>query len=640
MRSLTAVEAAVPSPGHRRRQLRHRTRSDARLRQVRVTHRDRVPQPRPGARPSSTSRPQRCHPSGSTATSIDVGQVDDGRLALDGLARAEHARRRSADGLLPRRGRSASSGRPRGQAGLRLRDDVPAGGAACLRLLRPARPQGGLPRHGDRPTDWIVLGNGAAQQTEPGSVDACRDQAACRPTSPRWWPGPITRSPPSTTASCSGCTAGRPLRAHLDKDAEELFTVTGQCFDEYHRLFGIRYPFGEYHQAFVPGVQRRRDGEPWLRDVHRRPGVQGSGHGLAARGPRQRRGARDGTPVVRRPGHDEVVGRPLAQRVVRGVHGLPRPPTTSPSSTTSGSSTPSARRHGAWPPTSARRRHPIAGNGARDAQQALTRLRRDLLQQGRSRPAPAQRLPRRGGVHRRRGRPPRDELLRQRHAGRPARLLGPRQRQGRHAHGREAWLRTKGVDTPQRRAHRRLQRVVIHRQNGSPESTLDPTRSRSRRTTQAQGDRARCRRARGDSVTCPSEGSARDGLCSPTRVTRPGPRSSRRRLALQRGARAAPAHRRPVARARRSGVRSARDSATPRSTRRSTCPPSSRRCRATVTSPSRPCWSAAAAAQSVRWAATSPHQTTANASPPSPSRSSTGCTRKQPPAHRHSSLVT
>ena len=42
------------------------------------------------------------------------------------------------------------------------------------------------------------------------------------------------------------------MARHLDHDAEELFTVTGQSFDELHRLFGMRYPFGEYHQAFVP----------------------------------------------------------------------------------------------------------------------------------------------------------------------------------------------------------------------------------------------------------------------------------------------------------------------------------------------------------------------------------------------------
>ena len=60
----------------------------------------------------------------------------------------------------------------------------------------------------------------------------------------------------SVTSEHDGIVLGlhcrQTLAPHLDKDAEELFTVTGQCFDEFHRLFGIRYPFGEYHQAFVP----------------------------------------------------------------------------------------------------------------------------------------------------------------------------------------------------------------------------------------------------------------------------------------------------------------------------------------------------------------------------------------------------
>jgi aminopeptidase N len=38
----------------------------------------------------------------------------------------------------------------------------------------------------------------------------------------------------------------------LDADADELFTMTRQCFDRFHELFGIRYPFGKYDQAFVP----------------------------------------------------------------------------------------------------------------------------------------------------------------------------------------------------------------------------------------------------------------------------------------------------------------------------------------------------------------------------------------------------
>ena len=49
-----------------------------------------------------------------------------------------------------------------------------------------------------------------------------------------------------------GLSARASIARHLDHDAEEIFTVTGQCFDEFHRLFGVRYPFGDYHQAFVP----------------------------------------------------------------------------------------------------------------------------------------------------------------------------------------------------------------------------------------------------------------------------------------------------------------------------------------------------------------------------------------------------
>ncbi|GAA3577292.1 aminopeptidase N [Microlunatus spumicola] len=42
------------------------------------------------------------------------------------------------------------------------------------------------------------------------------------------------------------------LRAELEAQAPDMLAVTAASFDYYHRLFGIRYPFGEYHQAFVP----------------------------------------------------------------------------------------------------------------------------------------------------------------------------------------------------------------------------------------------------------------------------------------------------------------------------------------------------------------------------------------------------
>ena len=49
-----------------------------------------------------------------------------------------------------------------------------------------------------------------------------------------------------------GLSARASIARQLDDDAEEIFTVTAQSFDEFHRLFGVRYPFGDYHQAFVP----------------------------------------------------------------------------------------------------------------------------------------------------------------------------------------------------------------------------------------------------------------------------------------------------------------------------------------------------------------------------------------------------
>jgi aminopeptidase N len=42
------------------------------------------------------------------------------------------------------------------------------------------------------------------------------------------------------------------LADQLDAQAEEIFTVTKQCFDRYHEMFDIRYPFGHYQQAFAP----------------------------------------------------------------------------------------------------------------------------------------------------------------------------------------------------------------------------------------------------------------------------------------------------------------------------------------------------------------------------------------------------
>ncbi|MGA9346044.1 MAG: M1 family aminopeptidase, partial [Nocardioidaceae bacterium] len=101
------------------------------------------------------------------------------------------------------------------------------------------------------PTDWVVLGNGVATQTEPGRWTL----SETLPLS-TYFVTLVAGPYYSLTREHDGMKLGlhcrQSLARHLDKDADELFTITAQCFDEYHRLFGIRYPFGDYHQAFVP----------------------------------------------------------------------------------------------------------------------------------------------------------------------------------------------------------------------------------------------------------------------------------------------------------------------------------------------------------------------------------------------------
>ncbi|MHB8275999.1 MAG: aminopeptidase N, partial [Dermatophilaceae bacterium] len=101
------------------------------------------------------------------------------------------------------------------------------------------------------PPAWIVLGNGAATRTGEGSWVL----ATTRPLATYFFTvcaGPYV----SVTAEHDGIPLGiharASLREPLERQAEQMLTITKQSFDYYHSLFGIRYPFGEYHQVFVP----------------------------------------------------------------------------------------------------------------------------------------------------------------------------------------------------------------------------------------------------------------------------------------------------------------------------------------------------------------------------------------------------
>ena len=96
----------------------------------------------------------------------------------------------------------------------------------------------------EAPTHWHVVSNmpseriadGAASRTSGGSSRR-RDS---RRTSPRWSPGPTTRSTTSTTAIPLGIFCRQSLAQHLD--ADEIFDVTKQGFDFFHETFDYRVP--------------------------------------------------------------------------------------------------------------------------------------------------------------------------------------------------------------------------------------------------------------------------------------------------------------------------------------------------------------------------------------------------------------
>ncbi len=101
------------------------------------------------------------------------------------------------------------------------------------------------------PPEWNVLGNSRATYLGTGRWELGDTQ----PISTYLWTlvaGPYHSISSEHHGIPLGLHAVQSLGHELDRDADELFTVTGQAFDAFHELFGIRYPFGDYHQAFVP----------------------------------------------------------------------------------------------------------------------------------------------------------------------------------------------------------------------------------------------------------------------------------------------------------------------------------------------------------------------------------------------------
>ena len=251
------------------------------------------------------------------------------------------------------------------------------------------------------PDDWMVLGNGRADAGRTRPLGAGRDQAAgdlLRHHRRRPLPLDHVRArrhrarPALPAVACARTSTRTPTSCS---------TVTGAGIRRVPST--VRHPLSlrRLPPGLLPGVQRRRDGEPRLRHALATPSSSRRCRPHTLRGTQSRdRRARDGAPVVRRPRHDEVVGRPLAQRVVRRLHGLPRHQRRDAVQRGVGRVRlhPQGMGHGRRPavvdPPDRRQRRPRHPGGA-------GRLRRDLLLQGRRGAAPAQQVPRRRGVPRR-----------------------------------------------------------------------------------------------------------------------------------------------------------------------------------------------------------------------------------------------
>ncbi len=345
-----------------------------------------------------------------------------------GSRRRQRARRRRDDGLQPRRAGPAPGHRPRRRPRLRLRPPLPRRGPERLRLLRPARPQGPLRRHRPRAARLDRPRQRRRRADEPRHVDARHDEAArdvlhdgVRGTV-RLRARRARRHTPGCPRAGVAARAARAARGRALRRDEAVVRLLPRALRDPLPVRGV--PPG-----LRAGVQRRRDGEPGLRDLPRPVPLPRRRDARRAADAGQHGEPRDVAHVVRRHRDDEVVGRPLAQRVVRRVHVAPLPRRRDRVHRRVGRLLDRAQGVGLR-----RRALPVdpPGRGRRGPRRAerAAELRRHLVCQGRGDAAPAHRVRRRRPVHRRRPRLPDRQVVRQRHARRLPRRDRDGERQG------------------------------------------------------------------------------------------------------------------------------------------------------------------------------------------------------------------
>ena len=101
---------------------------------------------------------------------------------------------------------------------------------------------------------WQVISNMAADRPEPAGPGKARWHFQPTPVMSTYITAIAAGPYHQVTTEHDGIPLGlycrQSLAAYLDPD--EIFEITRQGFDFYHRAFGVRYPFGKYDQMFVP----------------------------------------------------------------------------------------------------------------------------------------------------------------------------------------------------------------------------------------------------------------------------------------------------------------------------------------------------------------------------------------------------
>jgi aminopeptidase N len=106
------------------------------------------------------------------------------------------------------------------------------------------------------PAGWEVAANAPVASTAPASAGALRWEFATSAPLATYFVSLIAGAYHVVRAEHDGVPLAvyckRSLADALDRDVEEILEITRQCLDRFHELFGVRYPFGKYDQAFVP----------------------------------------------------------------------------------------------------------------------------------------------------------------------------------------------------------------------------------------------------------------------------------------------------------------------------------------------------------------------------------------------------